>query len=111
MAKLYVIVKDGTQIKTARSLNSAKIVANQEQAEVFCAGELVYQPQPEFYRLKALMNVRKAPSLVAEILGQAKAGTEVKVRELKDDWLTVEWGNGFAFILFGGGKFAERRVA
>ena len=35
MAKLYVIVKDGTQIKTARSLNRAKIVANQEQAEVF----------------------------------------------------------------------------
>lgn len=44
MSKLYTIMKDGHKIKTARSLNVAKELADQEQAEVFCEGEKIYAP-------------------------------------------------------------------
>ena len=44
MSKLYAIMKDGQKIKTARSLNVAKELADQEQAEVFCDGEKIYAP-------------------------------------------------------------------
>ena len=45
MSKTYVIMKDGIKIKTAKSLNAAKAIADQEQAEVFCGEECVYKAQ------------------------------------------------------------------
>ena len=42
MSKLYTVMKNNEKIKTARSLNAAKEIADQEQAEVFCDGECVY---------------------------------------------------------------------
>lgn len=42
MSKTYTIMKDGNKIKTAKSLNAAKAIADQEQAEVFCGDECVY---------------------------------------------------------------------
>lgn len=59
------------------------------------------------YRLKALMNVRKLPSLEAEIVAHAQKDTIVDVFEIVDDWMKIRWYNGFAYILFDGGKFAE----
>lgn len=59
------------------------------------------------YRLKALMNVRKSPSLKSEIIAHAEANTVVKVIEVKNDWMKVSWYDGFAYILYGSGKFAE----
>ena len=44
MSKLYTVMKNNEKIKTARSLNAAKEIADQEQAEVFCDGECVYSP-------------------------------------------------------------------
>ena len=46
-SKTYTIMKDGNKIKTAKSLNTAKAIADQEQAEVFCGDECVYKPQPQ----------------------------------------------------------------
>ena len=46
-SKIYTIMKDGNKIKTAKSLNTAKAIADQEQAEVFCGDECVYKPQPQ----------------------------------------------------------------
>ena len=43
--KTYTIMKDGNKIKTAKSLNAAKAIADQEQAEVFCGEECVYKAQ------------------------------------------------------------------
>ena len=54
------------------------------------------------YRLKSLMNIRKEPSLKAEILGTLKPGTIVKVVDVVDDWLKMKDGT---FVL--GGEFAE----
>ena len=44
-SKIYTIMKDGNKIKTAKSLNAAKAIADQEQAEVFCGDECVYKAQ------------------------------------------------------------------
>ena len=185
MSKLYAIMKDGQKIKTARSLNVAKELADQEQAEVFCDGEKIYAPvsvqpvvaeaeesadsinteeiantetaekpaktdaksevKPEVkptdsaenktaenksaksnaklsvYRLKALMNVREFPSLVAPRLRTAPAGTLVQVFKIENDWLKIKNGSnggnnsgnsnnngGVAYILYKNGEFAEK---
>ena len=57
------------------------------------------------YVLKALMNVRKEPSLDAEILGTKTEGAVVNVLDISDDWLHLAEG---AFILYEGGKFADK---
>ena len=44
-SKTYTVMKDGNKIKTAKSLNAAKAIADQEQAEVFCGDECVYKAQ------------------------------------------------------------------
>ena len=152
-------MKDGVKIKTTKSFNGAKAVAEAEQAEVFCNGEKVYSAintvspvtppappstssapsspsdeqkqapvspvsdekfgeqktetaaeSPKAYRIKALMNVRKAPSLNAERIAAIEAGKIVNVYDIKDDWMKVKWGNwgeGIAYILYKNGEFAE----
>ena len=57
------------------------------------------------YRLKALMNIRREPSVESEKMGQKKEGALVSVISLENDWLGLEEGG---FILFADGKFAER---
>ena len=168
--KTYVIMKNGVKIKTTKSFNNAKAVAEAEQAEVFCNGELVYEaassvaeethtatsgseeqndvqsgeqsdvqneeqrkeqpdatsgairtdpigeeklPEPEeteqlkAYRIKALMNVREAPSLTAKIVAVVEAGKIMNVYEIKHDWMKVKWYEEFAYILYKNGEFAE----
>lgn len=43
MSKVYVIMKDNVKIKTARSLNAAKEIADKELADVFCNNECIYK--------------------------------------------------------------------
>ena len=110
MSKTYVVMKDGVKVKTVRSLAKAKEVA--EGAEIYCNGELVYPSgaaltAPETYRLKVLMNVREAPSLAAKIIAHAEAGKVINVYEIRDDWMKVVWNDGFAYILYKNGEFAE----
>lgn len=57
------------------------------------------------YRLKNLMNVRKKPSLDAEIKTTKPAGTIVRVFGIEDDWLHLV---DDTFILFSGGRLAEK---
>ena len=57
------------------------------------------------YRLKALMNVRKTPSLSGEILGTLDGGTEVRVKAVEGDWLHLADGT---FIFYHEGKWAMR---
>ena len=111
MSKTYVVMKDGVKVKTVRSLAKAKEVA--DGAEIYCNGELIYPSKavltaPETYRLKALMNVRKTPSLDAEIIAHAETGKVINVYEIKDDWMKVVWNDGFAYILYKNGEFAEK---
>ena len=52
-SKTYTIMKDGIKIKTAKSLNAAKAIADQEQAEVFCGDECVYRNSNGTYNSQA----------------------------------------------------------
>ena len=101
-------------------------MADAEGAEVYCDGECVYpeavvapvegshivlekpsQPDKEEtkYRLTALMNVRKKPSMDAQILYTRAAGTEVRVLGIVNDWLHL---TDDTYILYEGGKWAVK---
>ena len=125
MSKTYTVVKDGTELKELKALAAAKKVADAEAAEVYCEGECVYpetvaasaaepvtsekpsQPDKEEtkYRLTALMNVRKKPSLDAPILYTRAAGTEVRVLGIVNDWLHL---TNDTYIFYEGGKWAVK---
>ena len=128
--KTYVVVKNGQEIERLNTLTAAKKLADEEGVEVFCDGLSVYkgvevivhsepivaeepkqieveEPKTEKYRLKALMNIRKKPSLDSEILGTKPAGTVVRVLGIEDGWLNLADGS---YILFEEGKYAEKVV-
>ena len=132
--KTYTVMKDGEEIEKLNTLVAAKKLADTEGAEVFCDGELVYkgavkdapetvivhadpvvaekpkqpevkEPETERYRLKTLMNVRKKPSMYAEILSTKPKDTVVRVLGVEDGWLHLIDGS---FILYEDGKYAEK---
>jgi len=129
MAKEYIVMKDGEELKTYKSLPAAKALAEKEDAEVYADGECVYSPvsdpvessvpptveekkeeetkaeEPEKYTLLHRMNVRKAPSLNAQKLTVLDKGTVVEVGKKVDNWLHLTNGT---FILYGDGKFAQK---
>ena len=72
-SKSYTIMKDGIKIKTAKSLNAAKAIADQEQAEVFCGEECVYKAQVATEETEAT----KATE-ATEVSQTAEASEEVK---------------------------------
>ena len=65
----------------------------------------VQEPSTERYRLKALMNVRKKPSLDADILSTKPESTVVRVLGVEDGWLHLIDG---IFVLYEDGKYAEK---
>ena len=126
--KTYVVVKNGVEIERLNTLTAARKLADEEGAEVFCDGLSIYkaveeivhaepivaeapkqieveEPKTEKYRLKALMNIRKRPSLDSEILGTKPAGTVVRVLGIEEGWLHLIDGS---YILFEEGKYAEK---
>lgn len=132
--KTYVVKKDDEIFEQFKTLVAAKKLADMEGAEVFCDGELVYtgtvedapetvivhadpvvaekpkqpeveEPETERYRLKTLMNVRKKPSLDADILSTKPESTVVRVLAVENGWLHLIDGS---FILFEDGKYAEK---
>ena len=133
MAKIYTVVKDGETVKELKTLAAAKKLADAEGGEVLCDGETVYtatapattpvvpmeektvaeeaveeQAKPEKYKLLSKMNIRISPSLKADKVGVADTGTGVEVTAIENDWLRVKNGASEIFILYGGGKYAER---
>ena len=129
-SKTYTVEKDGTILKELKTLAAAKKLADAENVVVVCNGETVYQGigetvvetasemdtipapvpvieavTPDCYRLTHLMNVRSGPSMEANKLSTLPAGEEISVLDIVDDWLHLADGT---FILYGGGKFAEK---
>ena len=124
MAKEYIVMKDGAELKTYKSLPAAKALAEKEGAEVYADGECVYSPTVEpavtpavegeaevqkvsqdKYVLLRKMNVRKEPSLTAEKLAVLDKGAVVEVEKKVDDWLHLTDGT---FIYYEGGKNAGK---
>ena len=65
----------------------------------------VTEPSTERYRLKTLMNVRKNPSLDADILSTKPENSVVRVLGIENGWLHLMDGG---FILYEDGKYAEK---
>ena len=128
MAKEYIVMKDGEEMKTYKSLPAAKALAEKEGAEVYADGECVYSASvdpiipsdlptveetkelvqkvtPDKYALLRKMNVRKAPSLTAQKLAVLDKGTVIEVEKKVDDWLHLTDGT---FIYYEGGKNARK---
>ena len=127
MAKEYIVMKDGTELKTYKSLPAAKALAEKEGAEVYADGECVYSAAvnpvvpavtptveektelqkntSDKYVLLRKMNVRKAPSLTAQKLDVLEKGTVIEVEKKVDDWLHLTDGT---FIFYEGGKNARK---
>ena len=127
MAKEYIVMKDGKELKTYKSLPAAKTLAEKEGAEVYADGECVYSAAvnpvvpaatltveeksesqevvPDKYALLRKMNVRKAPSLTAQKLDVLEKGTVIEVEKKVDDWLHLTDGT---FIYYEGGKNARK---
>ena len=127
MAKEYIVMKDGAELKTYKSLPAAKALAEKEGAEVYADGECVYSTTvnpvvpavtltveekselqkitSDKYALLRKMNVRKAPSLTAQKLAVLDKGTVIEVEKKVDDWLHLTDGT---FIYYEGGKNARK---
>lgn len=128
MAKEYIVMKDGEELKTYKSLPAAKALAEKEGAEVYDDGECVYSAsvdpvestvlpsvppaveetkvlEPDKYALLRKMNVRKTPSLTAQKLAVLDKGTVIEVEKKVDDWLHLTDGT---FIYYEGGKNARK---
>ena len=127
MAKEYIVMKDGAELKTYKSLPAAKALAEKEGAEVYADGECVYSAAvnpvvpavtpiveektelqkitSDKYVLLRKMNVRKAPSLTAQKLDVLEKGTVIEVEKKVDDWLHLTDGT---FIFYEGGKNARK---
>ena len=126
--KTYIVMKNGEEIEKLNTLTAAKKLADTEGGEVFCDGVSVYkgvevlvnaepvvaaelkqpeveEPKTEQYRLKTLMNVRKKPSMDADIVTTKPAGTLVRVLKVKDGWLHLIDGN---YIRFEERRYAEK---
>ena len=122
--KTYTVVKYGETLKELKTLAAAKKLADEQSGEVVCEGTVVYTAAPpvkpeiaevkaseketEKYTLLSKMNIRTAPSLDADKVGIAEAGTVVEVLAVENDWLRVRNGAGVVFILYGGGKYARK---
>lgn len=124
--KIYTVMKDGEPVKELKTLVAARKLADEQGGEVMCDGETIYaasliEHEPEEteegkaqekeavkYTLLSKMNIRTAPSLEADKVGIAEAGTVVEVLAIEDDWLRVRNGTGVVFILYGGGKYARK---
>ena len=63
------------------------------------------EPHCDSYVLTALMNVRKKPSLEAEVIRKAPKGSFIQVLRLENDWLCIKNGG---FIYYKGGEFAKK---
>lgn len=97
--------QDAQEVQETRDAHETVIVhADPIVAETPKQPEMA-EPVTEQYRLKSLMNVRKKPSMDADILSTKPEGTVVRVLAVENGWLHLIDGT---YILFEGGKFAEK---
>ena len=109
MGKYQVIDSTGNILQEEiKNFATAKARARKNGGKVFCNDELIFNSEKDFYQVKFLMNVRKNPSLNAEILGYLKAGEKIEVLEIKNDWLKILYKNTPAYVFFDGGKNAVK---
>ena len=98
------LVYAGTAKQAQEVLETVLVHADPVVAETSEQSE-VTEPATERYRLKTLMNVRKNPSLDADILSTKPESTVVRVLAVENGWLHLIDGS---FILYEDGRYAEK---
>ena len=98
------LVYAGTAKQAQEVLETVLVHADPVVAETSEQSE-VTELATERYRLKTLMNVRKNPSLDADILSTKPESTVVHVLGIENGWLHLMDGS---FILYENGKYAEK---
>ena len=98
------LVYAGTAKQAQEVLETVLVHADPVVAETSEQSE-VTEPATERYRLKTLMNVRKNPSLDADILSTKPESTVVHVLGIENGGLHLMDGS---FILYENGKYAEK---
>ena len=98
------LVYAGTAKQAQEVLETALVHADPVVAETSEQSE-VTELAKERYRLKTLMNVRKNPSLDADILSTKPENSVVRVFGIENGWLHLMDGS---FILYENGKYAEK---
>ena len=107
------VVRQETAEKTPEETAEEKPAEAQESSVITAEPIVAEKPrQPEVkesrterYRLKALMNVRRKPSMHAQILSTKAAGTVVRILGIEQDWMHLAEG---AYILYESGRWAEK---
>ena len=99
------VAKSTVEVSVAETVPATSPDTASEEAETPVIEEKKAQKGTAQYRLTSLMNVRRTPSLDAEKAGTKDAGAVVDVAAVENDWLHLADGS---FILYGGGKFAEK---
>lgn len=110
------VVCEGTVVYTAAVTHASEggeAAEEKKQAKVQENPQQDSQAKPrekkgEAYTLLSRMNIRTAPSLEADKVGVAEAGTVVDVLAVENDWLRVRKGSSEVFVLFGSGKYARK---
>lgn len=98
------LVYAGTVDQAQEALETVLVHGDTVVAETSEQSE-VTEPSTERYRLKTLMNVRKNPSLDADILSTKPENSVVRVLGIENGWLHLIDGS---FILYENGKYAEK---
>ena len=93
------VVEEKTEEPVTEIVTAEPVVAEKPKQPV------VEEPKVEMYRLKSLMNIRKKPSMNAQILGTRARGTVVRVLGVEEGWLHLA---DDTFILYQSGRFAEK---
>ena len=117
-----VIGADGEKLKSCKSLTSAQKLADKENGIVLINGEQVYpvesvQPAEETreaghdctlpYEVMVRINIRTEPSLEAQKIGIADAGTVLEAFEDLGDWLRIRWNDSEAYARHKGFEYIK----
>ena len=117
-----VIGADGEKLKSCKSLASAQKLADKECGIVLENGEQIYpienvQPMKETaeadhdctlpYEVMVRINIRSKPSLEADKIGIADAGTILEAFEDLGDWLRIRWNGSEAYARHKGFEYIK----
>ncbi len=105
-----VIGADGEKLKTCKSLASARILAEKENAVVLKDGKQVYPAEAKQYEVMVRINIRSKPSLDAPKIGMADSGTILEAYEVLGDWLRIRWNGKEAYARHKGFEYIKEAV-
>ena len=112
---MYTVIRaDGEKLKCCKSLASAQKIADKECGVVLLNGEQIYPLESVEdndatlpYEVVVRINIRTEPSLEAQKIGVAEAGTVLEALEDLGDWLRIRWNGADAYARHKGFEYIK----